>query len=182
MIRLFFLFLLLIPVFAHAQTTSDPMRGLIWGLPIEEVAKFEKGTFVSQDENRLFYMDNMHISDVRVYPALIEYHFTQHRLDRIRYDFTVNTIDPQKTLDDLMFMQQWLEDAFGQEGEPVFSFRRNDERNDPAIWGWAIYRGGASVKIDWNIPGTGARLRLTGNDYIPDMTLVLNAASSAPNP
>lgn len=175
---LFASFIALLSMPAWAQTAHDPMRGLTWGLPMQAVKEFETSPMVGEEDDTVIYSAMMQ-PDLEKPPrtVYVAYHFTQDRLDRIRYDIPVPLINPQLALDDILVMQAWLDNALQKTSSPKFQFRRRAVQNDPARWGWTIYRGDGSVTVDWAAPETKARLFLSGNrDYQPRMSLVLTPA------
>ncbi len=170
---------------ARTQTTSDPMRGLIWGLPEQAVRNYEAAEFIGAEGGYLAYSDVIRPApDKRSFKVTIEYQFDKNGLSRIRYDIPVSRGDPQRALDDVMTWQFWFDDVFAQTSEPQFSFRNPNIRADPARWGWAIYRGDAHMRIHWRDEKTRATLTLSGRDYMPSLVVVLepDRAASAVRP
>lgn len=159
---------------ARAQTTSDPMRGLIWGLPEQAVRNYEAAEFIGAESGYLAYSDLIRpVPDKRSFQVTVEYQFDKTGLSRIRYDIAVDRADPQKALDDVMTWQFWFDDVFAQISEPQFSFRNPNIRADPARWGWAIYRGDAHMRIGWRNEKIRATLTLSGRNYMPSLIVVL---------
>lgn len=180
MIRLILVLILLIPAPALAQKPADPMRGLIWGLPSAQIRDFEKAKFMGEEEGLIYYSSPIRIDDKRKFSALIEYHFTDDKLDRIRYDFNVPQTNPSETMNDAMAMQAWVDEALGQAGTPEFDFRHSYTRNNPDRWGWAIYKGDATMNVNWRTDDTAAKLALSGEDYKADVRLTLSETRKAP--
>jgi hypothetical protein len=172
------------PVFAQERIAPNvPMRGLIWGIPMDAVREFEKTTYVGEEDDSLIYTDIVQPdSEKREYRVYIEYHFTKDALDRIRYDIDVDHATPQSALEDVLTWQLWLDYQFGQTSQPDFQFRSTAVRDDPARWGWTIYKGDGSVKIRWKKADTGAELSLTGKDYTPHFDLTLSPAKTPAHP
>lgn len=169
---------------AHAQqSVTDPMRGLIWGLPPDAVKGFELATMVGEEEGILVYTGKI-LPDVdkEWFDVYIEYHFTQNKLDSIRYDVPVDEGSPGAALDDVLTLQSWLDKSFALTSQPVFQFRYRHIQDDPASWGWSIYRGDGSVTIDWAAPETKSVLSLTGKDYKPRLTIALTPAKPPAQP
>ncbi len=169
---------------AHAQQrVTDPMRGLIWGLPIEAVKEFELATPIGEENGILIYTSKM-LPDINNewFDTYIEYHFTQNKLDSIRYDVPVDEGNPGSAMDDVLTLQSWLDKSFGLTSQPVFQFRYRHIQDDPASWGWAIYRGDGSVTINWDAPQTKSVLSLAGKDYRPRLTISLTPAKTPAQP
>lgn len=173
MIRLIAFMILLLPFEAFAQTPTDPMRGLIWGIPAQAVREHEKAQYTGAEDDYLYYSDRIALDVDTNYDVVVEYHFTQDRLDQIRYKFLLEPDVTNAVLDHGLLAQNWLDQIFQQKSEPVFDFDHDWERRDPARWGWALVRGGASMTTQWHSAETGAQLLLSGDGKAPDMKLTL---------
>lgn len=193
MIRLIFVALLLFPFSAQAVYPLQPMRGFIWGVGMEDVRAAEAGVPAGEDENNLFYMDELSLPrtyrpgetapERQVFKMLIQYHFTRNRLDQVRYDFVLTGIThPAQVMDRAMTVQLWLDTAFAQVSEPVFNFRNPKEEKIPARWPWAIIRGEGSMRIAWQNENTTARLSLTGEEYEAQLDVVLGPRQNRTRP
>ncbi len=180
---LILLALAMIPVPATAQT-ADPMRGFIWGLPREAVQGYEPAEFLGAEGDTLVY-SGVIVPDLQKEPlgTYIEYRFSDNKLDQVRYNITIKEGDPGRTLDDVMTLQLWLDAIFNQTSKPDFRFSNTTLRDDPARWGWAIYRGEGTLDINWATPDTKAALALRGNaDFEPRLTLIMTPVKSTALP
>lgn len=177
MIRLLFIILLLgVLLAAPAQAApTDPMRGLIWGLPPEAVQEHETAHFVAARDGRFFYLDEVRVdADYRV-KALVEFRFTDQGLAGIRYDFVMEDgRDPYVTMERLMKMEAWLNDAIGTPANPDFYFRNALERAHSSRWGWALYRGDATFDFRWRAADTDIVLSARGREWKGHASLSLS--------
>lgn len=168
---------------ALAQTPPDPLRGLIWNLPAEAVRDFENAAFVGADEGVMVYHATVRPDpDKRPFDVMIEYGFDAKGLRQIRYEIALDRGDPRAGMDDVLTWQLWLDEAFNQTSTPRLYFRAANVRRDPERWGWAIYRGGGNVRIDWQDAESRAVLSLTGRNDTPRFLVTLTPADRASRP
>lgn len=143
--RLFIIFIFLLnPVMAHAQQ-GDVLRGFIWGLPSTVLLENEKGTFVDEEEGRIFYIDDIEIGKAQNEPktvrATIGYDFTQDQLWRARLFIEKKYVDPRERLNDLIRLRHDLAQQYGDPVDEIMVWHDKKEQGWPESWGWAILRG-----------------------------------------
>ena len=79
------------------QGSEDVVRGFIWGLPKEFITDNEKATFVGEEDNILFFLDN--ILGVR---STIGYEFEDNKLVRVRIFNERHYTEQQQRIEDLI--------------------------------------------------------------------------------
>lgn len=188
---LLFLCLVMISPVASAQDgapilPADPMRGLIWGLPMSEVSEFERAKKVATPEeggdNSLFYAAIIDVMGTD-YKALVDYQFDEGgALAQIRYDFSIQSTTPNDCINHMMQVQRWMDMYTGQQSQPDFNFRFDYDEKNTNKWGWAVYRGDALITTDWQTPVHYIKLTLSGGNYQPRLRLVLTPPLKAKTP
>lgn len=154
------MFFLFVPV-SHAQTRSSPapekaeeksedksflgvFRGFVWGLPPTIILEHEQGTFMGEEEGRLFYLDY-----IRGIKSTIGYEFLDNKLWRARIFIEKIYTNVQHRLDDLMTIRADLTKRYGAPVKEEFKWVKDTDKNFPESWGWAIYRSELFITIIW---------------------------------
>ena len=153
-VSIFFVALMfLFPIFvvggyaAHADNSpnrDDIVRGFVWGVSSQDVARFEKGKFLKREKSNVFYTDTLYER-----ASTIGYQFYQDKLIRARVDIHGRTPDPQDWITLLMDVQKDLSSKWGQPTSENFFWRDEKEKDFPNNWGFALLTGDLAIQIRW---------------------------------
>ena len=183
------------------------VRGFIWGLPPEAILENEKGQLLEALENTLplietssplsssltapprseeadsfiVFLDNIDMAprdEVPLYiRSLIAYQFVEDSLQEVRITQEEDYFNPQDQIDDLLTIEASLVDKFGAPTHREFIWRDDREKNYPARWGWAVFRGNLDIQSVWETPHSLIILKLNGrNSYNPELALIFRKA------
>jgi len=127
------------------------LRGFVWNLPPTLILKNETGTFVGEEEGRLFYIDDIEIGKTQNDPkkrrATIGYDFAEDQLWRARVFIEANYIDPRERMNDLIRVRNDLAQQYGEPVDEIMVWHDKKEQGWPESWGWAILRGELTMTL-----------------------------------
>lgn len=123
---------------------SGAVRGFVWGLSPTVILENERGTFMDEENGRLFYLDN-----IRGLKSTIGYEFDDNQLSRAQIFIEKRFTDPQDRIESLLTIQTDLNKRFGEPVVQDFRWRNEREKNFPENWGWAVYRGELFITLQW---------------------------------
>ena len=133
------------PALSHMKISDDTaLRGFIWGLPKKIIKQNEKGTFMEEAGETLFFLDN-----IRGLRTTIGYEFQDNKLWRAKVFIEKKYFEQQERLDDLMTVQADLNDRFGAPFIEDMKWLNEREKNYPESWGWAVFRGEMIMTSIW---------------------------------
>jgi len=149
------------------QGSEDVVRGFLWGLSKQFITDNEIGTFVGEDNDILFFLDN--VLGLR---STIGYEFQDDKLLRVRIFNERNYLKQQDRIEDLLAYQSILEERYGEPRTENFTWRSEYEKNFPQNWGWAVYRGNLDIEILWQTKESNVVLALrSAEKYKPKMSV-----------
>lgn len=167
----YFLICLLCFAFAapsYAQQNLDDdlvFRGFIWGLSKETIKENEKATFMSEEEDKLFFLD---IIDGR--RSTIGYEFLNNKLWRTKIFVEKTYYNPQDRIDDLLSIQEKITQKFGAPTEENFQWFDKSQINDFYGWGWAVYRAELVMTSVWQKGNTEVQTYLGAKEkFLPNL-------------
>ena len=142
------------------SSEDDVVRGFIWGLPPEIITEGEKGTFIgneieSKGEQVTFFIDK--IFNVR---STIGYEFKNDKLWRVKVFNEKKYHDPQDRIEDLLKIQNYFTERYGDPIQENFFWKNNEQRNTVDNWGWALYRGNLAIEMLWQTVDSNIRISL----------------------
>ena len=157
------------------QSEDDLVRGFVWGLSPELIKEFEKGTFMeATDDGAMFFLDR--ILGVK---STIAYRFSQNKLARVSIFNEKFYSDPQGRIDDLLTLQTYLTERYGEPARESFIWKEGLNKNNPEKWGWAVYMADLSVEIIWQTNDANIILDLSAKEaFEPEMTLTFEQSQN----
>lgn len=142
-------------------------RQAAWGASRETVKATETATLLKEASQALGYS-----GEVAGLPCVILYVFVADHLVRGNYGFMPQHSNPNHYIDDYERVKKFLVHKYGPpEGGDERIWRGEPYENDPAHWGMAVLTGELIYQANWETPGTEILLRLSGDNYKPDLTV-----------
>ncbi len=156
-----------IPVpMSQTDLLQEPMPGtdvrwFIWGVPREDIIKYEKVILFEEAENALFFID-----DVNGIKCLISYEFDRGRLWRVTYDMQKQDYpDPQKIIDDYVGFEIMLNKRYGEPKKKEAIWKNEYYKGKHNRWGLAVYNGDLELGMLWQDERTDAIMTLKAEDF-----------------
>lgn len=134
-----------------APSEDTALRGFIWGLPKGIIRQNEKGTFMAEEGDTLFFLDT-----IRGLRTTIGYEFQDNKLWRAKVFIEKSYFEQQERLDDLLTIQTDLNNRFGAPVVEEMKWIKEREKDYPESWGWAIFRGELLMTSIWRNSKTEA--------------------------
>ena len=151
---------------SQTDLLQEPMPGtdvrwFIWGVPPDDVIKYEKVILFQEVDGALFFVD-----DINGIKTLISYEFDQGRLWRVTYDFQKQDYpEPQKVIDDYVAMEILLNKRYGEPLKKTALWKDDYYKNKHNRWGLAVYNGHLELGMLWQDERTDAIMTLKAEDY-----------------
>lgn len=171
---------------ARAQEASrdsllvEPMPGsdvrwFIWGVPPEDVIKYEKVVLFEQVGDTLFFVD-----EINGIKTLISYEFQDGKLWRVTYDMQKDTYpEPQGIIDDFVSFDILLSKRYGPSTSKDLIWQDDYYKDKPNRWGLAVLGGLLEMRMGWDTPRTLARMSLKAVDRDYQFRIVHTSAAMA---
>ncbi len=134
---------------ADVPIEGADFRDFIWGVTPAIVKENETATFASEDENFLFFIEELW--GIR---TIIGYEFSENKLVRGRLFLEKIYGDQAKRIEELITIQSDLEKRWGKPSSQLFRWKDDREKDYPKYWGWAIYRAELDIKVTWEVGDT----------------------------
>jgi hypothetical protein len=151
---------------AREDLLVEPMPGsdvrwFIWGVPPDDVIKYEKVILFEEVNGTLFFVD-----DVYGIKTLISYEFYKNRLWRVTYDFQKDDYpNPQTVIDDYVSTEIMMNKRFGEPKARETLWKNDYYKDKHNRWGLAVYNGYLELRMMWENERTQAVMSLKAEDY-----------------
>lgn len=151
---------------SQTDLLQEPMPGtdvrwFIWGVPPDDVIKYEKVILFEEVDGTLFFVDE--IGGIK---TLISYEFDHGKLWRVTYDFQKQDYpDPQKIIDDYVAMEILLNKRYGEPKKKTAIWNNDYYKDKHNRWGLAVYNGELELGMLWQDARTDAIMTLKAEDY-----------------
>lgn len=151
---------------SQTDLLQEPMPGtdvrwFIWGVPPDDVIKYEKVVLFQEMEGALFFVD-----EINGIKTLITYEFDHGRLWRVTYDFQKQDYpEPQKIIDDYVSMEILLSQRYGDPVKKTTLWKDDYYKDKHNRWGLAVYNGHLELGMLWQDERTDAIMTLKAEDY-----------------
>lgn len=158
----------LVPVpMSQTDLLQEPMPGtdvrwFIWGVPSDDVIKYERVVLFDDVDGTLFFVD-----DINGLKTLISYEFDRGRLWRVTYDFQKqNYPDPQNIIDDYVATEIMLNKRYGDPVKKTSIWKDDYYKDKHDYWGLAVYNGHLDLGMLWQDERTDAIMTLKAENYV----------------
>lgn len=147
------------------QMSKTNFREARWGMTKAQIKAIEKGKSIGEKRSDdgldfLAYEGKAGSLD-----CVIGYYFAENQLIEGRYFFTEKHANRILFIDDFRTVQNALTMKYGKPTEDETYWRNDLYKDDPSDWGMAVAVGHLAFETIWDIPETGVRLQLLGDNY-----------------
>lgn len=148
-----------VPVMDEIVPGTD-VRGFIWGVPSEDVIKYERVVLFERHDNQLLFIDK--INGVK---TLISYEFYNNKLWRVTFDSLKDDYsNPQDLIDNFVRMSILLNKQYGEAIDKKEIWANDYYKNKHNRWGLAVLNDYLKLQMKWQTSRTDVVMSLEHSD------------------
>lgn len=156
-----------VPKIDELSETPNTVRGFVWGVTVDDIKEYEKGKFLGEDGELIYYEGEMFSETVA-----LTYEIIDEELNAMQAVIRKFFSRPQDRIDMMLSIKEQISEEYGEPIEENFIWSDNREKYYPQFWGWAVYRGELSIETIWQDDNTVVTAKLwSPKQYHPQISV-----------